>query len=518
MTTSSSKPDNITSSKPIGEAARKPKFNCRQLEEFCKQLRYTPPDKRLEQLHYAENLHDEIDPKVNYPLDYIKYRITRWRLDSDETSLLVGEAILPDLRQIIDTLSKSLNLRMTNSDQLETVETLADRLHVSTKTINRWRKLGLRWRWASGPLGGRKQVVFTRKAVELFTNNHPKRVTRAGLFTQIPKTDRDRIIRRARRIVQAKNVSFNQVCQHLAKKMNRAVETIRLILEKYDEQHPGDAIFNERNGRLTTKQKKIIDRAYQRNVPIEKIMQRFKRSRSSIYRTIYEQHAAEALRYPVSYIPSNTFNRKEADEIYLRNDVMIEAMAKSTESHAITHDLPKSLHQLYHQHVIAPHNQQSLFLRYNYVKFVAAGLQIKMLKGDIRAADLNRFDSLMEHAGELKSLLTRANLPLVLSIARRHITGKNQHERTILISLLEQGNQVLIESIESYDASRAQLFESYLSNRLMRAYANISLERSQTRTTARRRSEEQEQIDRIMATEIEHGKTFIHLLQEIPTS
>ena len=85
-------------------------FRCEPLEQLTHQLLFSPPDRRRLQVLRAECLHDEIDPIANYPLDYIAYRLTGYRSESGESVLLVGDAVLPDLRHMIDTLSRSIDL------------------------------------------------------------------------------------------------------------------------------------------------------------------------------------------------------------------------------------------------------------------------------------------------------------------------------------------------------------------------------------------------------------------------
>ena len=68
------------------------------------------------------------------------------------------------------------------------------RLNVSTKTLSRWRKDGLRWRWVTPMPGARKVIGFTADAVERFTAQHGQRVSRAMTFTQISSDDRQRIL------------------------------------------------------------------------------------------------------------------------------------------------------------------------------------------------------------------------------------------------------------------------------------------------------------------------------------
>ena len=83
------------------------RYRSAALRDLVQQLRFVPAARRAEQVRRAEQLHDEIDPQAVYPLDYLVYRITRYRHDHDEDVLLVGEAVTADLRLLIDELSRS---------------------------------------------------------------------------------------------------------------------------------------------------------------------------------------------------------------------------------------------------------------------------------------------------------------------------------------------------------------------------------------------------------------------------
>ena len=122
-------------------------FNCRALADLTRQLLVTPVKKRVEQVRRAERLYDAIDRQRNYPFDFVNFRITGYHSESED-ALLVGEALLGDLRLLIDSLSRSMGMPRTDDEPIVTPQKLADRFNVSVKTVDRWRKLGLRWRWA----------------------------------------------------------------------------------------------------------------------------------------------------------------------------------------------------------------------------------------------------------------------------------------------------------------------------------------------------------------------------------
>ena len=84
-------------------------FACQPLAELTHQLLLAPSPKRVEQVRRAERLHDEIDVDRNYPLHFVTFRITGYRSESDDATL-VGAALRADLRLLIDMLSRSVGM------------------------------------------------------------------------------------------------------------------------------------------------------------------------------------------------------------------------------------------------------------------------------------------------------------------------------------------------------------------------------------------------------------------------
>ena len=487
-------------------------FKCDALGELSRQLLFAPPAKRIEQVYRTERLHDEIDATCNYPLDYLIYRITAYRRVSDDNTLLVGEAVRPDLRLIIDRLSKSVELTPREGEIVETVAELARRLNISTKTVNRWRKTDLRWRWIVSPTTQKHQLVLPRAAVEHFTALHPTRVAKASDFTQIAPPDRQRIIDRARRLAQAHDVSLNQVATHLARKTGRALETIRLILEKHDQRHPDAAIFTNRTGPLTTQQKRVIARAYRMGVSVGKLAARFDRTRPTIYRAIKERRAARAKRMDLAHISLPIFDRDDADAVILRPDQPAnETTERPTQLHI--ENLPPALQPLYDQPLIPSARQRSLFIRYNYLLHKASRLRDSFTNDGLHVAQLDAFDACIKQAADLRTLLFRSNMPAVLSVAKRHLIGRPGDTSQILLELLEAGTHVLADAVVSFNASRPATFESFLTNKLLQHFAG-ALGQTGSQRQARRRITPEEARTRILAAATAHG---IDLLSDTPS-
>ena len=145
-------------------------------------------------------------------------------------------------------------------EQVLTVEELAKQFNVSTKTISRWRELGLVSRRLV--FDGRKRVGFLRSSVDRFVKNNQERVARGSRFSQLTDEQRQEIIDRARRLASAGG-GQSEISRRLAKRAGRSVETIRSTIRQFDKQHPELAIFPDLTGPLTEAQKTRIYQAFQ---------------------------------------------------------------------------------------------------------------------------------------------------------------------------------------------------------------------------------------------------------------
>src|SRR5262245_45542665 len=163
----------------------------RQLSE--QQVRFAPTDQKLQQLEAMERLIGEIEPTKSYPYEYVCFRITGFRPESFPRTQLVGEQLLHDLHLFVEDLSGAADLRAEDTgEQVLTVEELAKQFNVSTKTISRWRELGLVSR--RFVFDGRKRVGFLRSSVDRFVRNNQERVVRGSRFSQLTDEQRNDIV------------------------------------------------------------------------------------------------------------------------------------------------------------------------------------------------------------------------------------------------------------------------------------------------------------------------------------
>src|SRR5262245_39704550 len=164
------------------------------------QVRFAPPARRQEQLARAQKLLGEIEPGRPYPYQFICFRITDYRSEMYPDLLVPGADLAHDLALFIEALGGTVPAAEP-ADELVSLDELAKQLNVSTRTVRRWRALGLVGRRMLQ--GGKRQVCYPRTVVERFLAMNRERVERGGKFSQMSETEREDILCLARRLSRA---------------------------------------------------------------------------------------------------------------------------------------------------------------------------------------------------------------------------------------------------------------------------------------------------------------------------
>ena len=445
-------------------------YRSAELSDLTRQLLYAPPEKRAEVVRHAERFHDELEERKNYPIDFVVYRLTRRRVPPSENVMLVGEALGPDLRLLIDALSRSIPMPPDADDPGETTAELADRLGVSTKTVGRWRDAGLRWRWCVREPGGKAVVWITRSALGAFEERQAGRVSAASAYSRLSATERRRLIERARRLADATDVPPHVILGHLSKRSGRSVEAIRQLIAQHDAEPGAAQVFADRAGPLTLRQKRVIDRAYRAGIGVSAIARRFRKTRSTVYRAIHERRAERVLARKIDAVVLPIFDRADADEVILR-PIRQAGRARRLDP-GVIRGLPAELQPIYAVPIASDAVTRSLVVRYNFLKHRERQVQGQLKAHPVRAVDLDRFDELAKQADQTRGQIIAGLLPVVLSVVRRQIDPQRAGDIGEVIVMLDRGNAVLIEEIERFDPALSHTLESVLTNRLLRVLAH----------------------------------------------
>jgi RNA polymerase sigma factor (sigma-70 family) len=344
-----------------------------------------------------------------------------------------------------------------------TVDEVSRRFNVSVRTVTRWRRQGLVARRFI--IAGRTKVGFLESSLSRFVAAHRDQVDRGTRFRQLSDEERDEIVRRARRMAPVQQAGLVEIARRIARKMGRSTETIRTTLRAYDLHHPDRAIFPAAMGPLDEEAKGQIYRLYLRQVPVELLAGQFGRTRSSIYRVVNEMRARRILGVKLEYMPHPSFDDPAARDAIL-GPLPVPADGKAPRRTKPPKGLPPYLSDLYENPLLSREQESHLFRKMNYLKFLANRLRERIEPTRARTADLDEIERLQEEALAVKNQVIRANLRLVVSIAKRHVGPSNN-----FFELVSDGNMSLIRAVEKFDFARGNKFSTYASWAIMKNFA-----------------------------------------------
>jgi len=431
----------------------------RQLKD--QQVRYAPRDARLAQIDKAEKLLEEIDQAREYRYQDLCYRITDYRPELYPDLVLSGEEAAHDLRLFIEDLSDSADIRAENSqEQVLTVEDVSRKFKVSTKTVDRWRNRGLVSRRFM--FGNRKRIGFLQSSVDRFVARHAGDVERGTQFSQMSDEERNEIIERARRLARA-GACPAEISRRIARRTGRAVETIRYTLKNYDAQHPQSAIFPDAPQQLTDDVKKEIHRGFRKGVSVERLARRYCRTKASIYRIVGEVRAKLLLDQPIEFMYHESFEAPNADSVILGPEPVRNEKQSSLKAPP---GLPPYLAQLYAIPLLTREHEAYYFRKMNYLKFKAARLRNQLDVTRAKSRVMDEIEKCLDESLDVKNVLIRSNLRLVVSIAKKHVKPTVN-----FFEMVSDGNISLIRAIEKFDYSRGFKFSTYASWAIMKNYA-----------------------------------------------
>jgi RNA polymerase primary sigma factor len=138
--------------------------------------------------------------------------------------------------------------------------------------------------------------------------------------------------------------------------------------------------------------------------------------------------------------------------------------------------LPPYLASLHDVPLLSREQERHLFLKMNYLKYRAHQLREGLVPSESSATQLDEIERLQEEALVVKNQITRANLRLVVSIARKYVGP-----RSSLFELISDGNIALIHAVEKFDASRGFKFSTYASWVIMRGFSRSITEKKHGR-------------------------------------
>jgi RNA polymerase primary sigma factor/RNA polymerase sigma factor len=263
--------------------------------------------------------------------------------------------------------------------------------------------------------------------------------------------------------------------------MGRSVETIRYTLKAFDQEHPDLAIFPENSGPLSDEAKRKIDQQYRRGVSVDVLAKRFCRTKTSIYRIINEMRAVRILELPLDCIDNEMFSRASSEKVILGPMPESPPAKKSR----LPSGLPPYLASLYEVPLLNREQEMHLFRKMNYLKYRAAKLREGLEPAHAKSTVMEQIEKLYEQAVATKNRIIRANLRLVVSIAKRHVGPADN-----FFELVSDGNMSLMRAVEKFDFARGNKFSTYASWAIMKNFARTIPDELRRRDRFRTSNEE----------------------------
>ena len=442
------------------------KYATSQIGELAHQLTISPARLRLSQIEGIERLLGLIQPESDYPYELVCFHITGYRPRSKPPRPTIpGRKLVPDLVTMAEHISRKANLSLSAlTEQYYSQEQLSERLSVSSKTIRRWRGRGLMGIRVVYEDGVSRQV-FLAKTVERFCKQHQELVRRGASFKQLSAQEKEAIVARARELLAVKRSKLHVVARQIAGEMGRAIETVRYTLRRYDQRFPDRALFAGGGQPLVSERHRSIWACHQAGDCVEKIAAAYECEEASIEQVLREMEVRRLQETPVTYIASEEFAAPNADELILGAEPS--APASTGRSRRMPRDLPPYLKSLYDIPLLTAEQERDLFRRYNYLKYKAATLLADIDECEVTAEQLEALRQLLADADEIKNRIIPANLRLVVSIAKRHVSGKAAN----FFEVVSDGNLSLLRAVENFDYTRGNKFSTYATWAIVKNYA-----------------------------------------------
>jgi RNA polymerase primary sigma factor len=193
------------------------------------------------------------------------------------------------------------------------------------------------------------------------------------------------------------------------------------------------------------------------------LAKRFCRTKTSIYRVVNEVRALRILELPLDYIDNPLFSKSNVEELVLGPLPATPAPIKKTR---LPSGLPPYLASLYEVTLLTREQEVHLFRKFNYLKHRARQLRGGIDPARAKSGAMDQIERLYEEAVATKNQIIRANLRLVVSIAKRHVGPSDN-----FFELVSDGNMSLIRAVEKFDFARGNKFSTYASWAIMKNYA-----------------------------------------------
>ncbi len=437
------------------------KYRLDSIARLARQLRFAPIVRRLQQLHAAEDLLLQLKPDQTYSVGAITVAITSYEPKPTDTAMLTGIALQHDLGMLTEEVSESLQLDVKAvTEPVLMIEDVVQRMGVTSKTVQRWRRRGLpagRYTFADG----KRRVGFRLSHVRRFAQGAPAEDRPPVAAALRHQHDVEWLLTRAAELA-GRGYWRMLAAERLATTTGIAAPALDLLLTNHGAQIQFAAEPN-------TQQRRSALDLVDAGGSLAAIATQTALPKFALYRAALDRKLNLAIRKKIQFIDDSMYHQGDAEQaieqIIAQEPVGI---AAATELDRIPRELPPYLRDLYRIPMLSAARERGLFLKYQYLRFRAFQAQQALDPQTSSNRDLRRLKAFHAQARKVRGQVVEANLRLVVSVARKHVRNALQ-----LMELVSEGNLILIRAAASFDVHRGTRFSTYAVYALMRGFARF---------------------------------------------
>ena len=205
-------------------------------------------------------------------------------------------------------------------------------------------------------------------------------------------------------------------------------------------------------------------RQYLQGVAVDVLAKQSGRSVAAGARAVNELRADRLAEQKIEAMPHPSFDEPKAAAEILAS-LPAPAEAKAGRKVKPPEGVPPYLASLYDVPLLSREQEAHLFRKMNFLKYRALKLRDALDPAKASGPALDEIDRLLEEALVVKNQIIRANLRLVVSIAKKHV-GRSDN----FFELVSDGNMSLIRAVEKFDFARGNKFSTYASWAIMKNF------------------------------------------------
>lgn len=120
--------------------------------------------------------------------------------------------------------------------------------------------------------------------------------------------------------------------------------------------------------------------------------------------------------------------------------------------------------------------EQLAFRRYNYARYRCSRILHRARGGRLIKSEAWRLLAWMQRALDVRSVIVRLNMPLVLAMAKRtRLSNVDVNE------MISEGNMALLRSVEKFDCNRGFKFSTYSCRAILKSFSRVAMRSSRYR-------------------------------------